>query len=155
MNNHIKISLALLSVPLCQAAAKENKNDRPNIVIIYCDDMGYGDIGVTGHPDIKTPNLDRMALDGMRFTNYYSASPASTASRYSLLTGRYPVRAGFRWVLSPDAERGIHPRELTIAELLKEQGYATAIYGKWHLGSTKKEYLPLQNGFDEYVGPSV
>lgn len=89
MNNHIKISLALLSVPLCQAAAKENKNDRPNIVIIYCDDMGYGDIGVTGHPDIKTPNLDRMALDGMRFTNYYSASPASTASRYSLLTGRY------------------------------------------------------------------
>lgn len=68
MNNHIKISLALLSVSLCQAAAKENKNDRPNIVIIYCDDMGYGDIGVTGHPDIKTPNLDRMALDGMRFT---------------------------------------------------------------------------------------
>ena len=152
MNNHIKIALALLPVPLCQAAAKENKTTRPNIVIIYCDDMGYGDIGVTGHPDIKTPNLDRMALDGMRFTNYYSASPASTASRYSLLTGRYPVRAGFRWVLSPDAERGIHPRELTMAELLKEQGYATAIYGKWHLGSTKKEYLPLQNGFDEYVG---
>lgn len=152
MNNHIKIALALLPVPLCQAAAKENRTTRPNIVIIYCDDMGYGDIGVTGHPDIKTPNLDRMALDGMRFTNYYSASPASTASRYSLLTGRYPVRAGFRWVLSPDAERGIHPRELTMAELLKEQGYATAIYGKWHLGSTKKEYLPLQNGFDEYVG---
>ena len=112
MNNHIKITLA-----------KENRITRPNIIIIYCDDMGYGDIGVTGHPDIKTPNLDRMALEGMRFTNYYSASPASTASRYSLLTGRYPVRAGFRWVLSPDAERGIHPRELTMAELLKEQGY--------------------------------
>ena len=86
MNNHIKISLALLSVPLCQAAAKENKNDRPNIVIIYCDDMGYGDIGIDRTSGYKTPNLDRMALDGMRFTNYYSASPASTASRYSLLT---------------------------------------------------------------------
>lgn len=153
MNNHIKISLALLSVPLCQAAAKENKNDRPNIVIIYCDDMGYGDIGVTGHPDIKTPNLDRMALDGMRFTNYYSASPGFNGKPLFFVDGiviRFvPVS---RWVLSPDAERGIHPRELTIAELLKEQGYATAIYGKWHLGSTKKEYLPLQNGFDEYVG---
>ena len=87
MNNHIKISLALLSVPLCQAAAKENKNDRPNIVIIYCDDMGYGDIGVTGHPDIKTPNLDRMALDGMRFTNYYSASPASCRFPVGLESG--------------------------------------------------------------------
>ena len=70
MNNHIKIALALLPVPLCHAAAKENKTTRPNIDIIYCDDMGFGDIGVTGHPDIKTPNLDRRALDGMRFTNY-------------------------------------------------------------------------------------
>lgn len=135
-------------------AVAQNKNaqETPNIVIIYCDDLGYGDIGVTGHPDIKTPNLDQMAVNGLRFTNYYSASPASTASRYSLLTGRYPIRSGFRWVLNPDSERGIHPKEHTIAEALKEQGYKTAIYGKWHLGSTKKEYLPLQNGFDEYVG---
>lgn len=140
-----------LTMALSPAAAQNNK-ERPNIIIIYPDDLGYGDIGITGHPDIKTPNLDKMALNGLRLTNYYSASPASTASRYSLMTGRYPIRSGFRWVLNPDSEKGIHPDELTLAEMLKSQGYATAIFGKWHLGSTKKEYLPLQNGFDEYVG---
>lgn len=140
-------------LPFAVAAGKgEKAKTKPNIVIIYCDDLGYGDIGVTGHPDIKTPNLDKMALEGTRFTNYYSASPASTASRYALLTGKYPPRAGFRWVLNPDSERGIHPQEITLAEALKEQGYKTGMYGKWHLGSTKKEYLPLQNGFDEWVG---
>lgn len=152
MKTQIRIGLTLLSAPLWEVAATELSNGRPNIVIIYCDDLGYGDIGITGHPDIKTPNLDRMALDGMRFTNYYSASPASTASRYALMTGRYPVRSGFRWVLDPRSDRGIHPEELTLAEALKQQGYTTAIYGKWHLGSTQKKYLPLQNGFDEYVG---
>lgn len=130
----------------------QNNETYPNIVIIYPDDLGYGDIGVTGHPDIKTPHLDKMATDGMRFTNYYSASPASTASRYALLTGRYPIRSGFGWVLNPDSEKGIHPKELTLAEMLKKQGYTTAIFGKWHLGSTDRKYLPLQNGFDEYVG---
>lgn len=148
------ISIPLMAISLVPAAAQINKpaQNTPNIIIIYCDDLGYGDLGVTGHPDIKTPRLDKMALDGIRFTNYYSASPASTASRYALLTGRYPPRAGFRWVLNPDSDKGIHPEELTVAELLKEQGYRTAMYGKWHLGSTKKEYLPLQNGFDEWVG---
>lgn len=150
--NKIKISLGLLSISILNGIARDNKLNTPNIIIIYCDDLGYGDIGITGHPDIKTPNLDRMAIEGMRFTNYYSASPASTASRYSLLTGRYPIRSGFRWVLNPDSERGIHQKEITLAEALKDQGYKTAIYGKWHLGNTKKEYLPLQNGFDEYVG---
>ena len=114
--------------------------------------MGYGDMGNTGHTSILTPNLDRIAMDGMRFTNFYSGSPACTASRYALLTGRYPVRSGFSWVLYPKSERGIHPKETTIAEALKTQGYATACYGKWHLGSTKPDYLPLQNGFDEYLG---
>lgn len=146
----LKLSIPLLTLPLIYVAAQGQET--PNIIIIYCDDLGYGDIGVTGHPDIKTPNLDKMAIGGMRFTNYYSASPASTASRYSLLTGRYPIRSGFRWVLNPDSEKGIHPKEITLAEALKEQGYTTAIFGKWHLGSTKKEYLPLQNGFDEYIG---
>lgn len=141
-------ALSLLS----PAITAQSDKKPPNIIIIYPDDLGYGDIGITGHPDIKTPNLDRMGIEGMRFTNYYSASPASTASRYSLMTGRYPIRAGFRWVLNPDSERGIHPRETTLAEALREQGYKTAIFGKWHLGSTKREYLPLQNGFDEYVG---
>ena len=150
----ISVTVPFIALSLSPAIAQNNKEIRsaPNVIIIYCDDLGYGDIGVTGHPDIKTPNLDRMALDGMRFTNYYSASPASTASRYALLTGRYPKRSGFDWVLNPDSPRGIHPHEITLAEAMKQQGYATAIYGKWHLGSTKTEYLPLQNGFDEYVG---
>ena len=154
INNKYAVTsaLSLASVLTATGTEKEKRADKPNIIIIYCDDLGYGDIGVTGHPNIKTPNLDRMATNGMRFTNYYSASPASTASRYALLTGRYPPRAGFRWVLSPDSEKGIHPKELTLAEILKEQGYHTAMFGKWHLGSTRKEYLPLQNGFDEWTG---
>jgi arylsulfatase A len=91
-------------------------------------------------------------MEGMRLSNFYSASPACTASRYALLTGKYPARSGFDWVLYPKSPRGIHPKEITLAESLKQAGYATACYGKWHLGSTKKEYLPLQNGFDEYLG---
>lgn len=125
---------------------------RPNFVILFADDMGYGDAGCYGHPTIRTPNLDRMAQEGMRFTNFYSASPACTASRYALLTGKYPVRSGFGWVLYPKSELGIHPDEKTLAEALKETGYATACYGKWHLGSTRAEYLPNQNGFDDYLG---
>ena len=133
-------------------AETQSTKKQPNIILVYCDDLGYGDLGITGHPHIKTPNIDRMALNGTRFTNYYSASPASTASRYAVLTGKYPPRSGFGWVLSPNSERGIHPKEITQAEALKSQGYTTAIFGKWHLGSVKKEYLPLQNGFDKYVG---
>lgn len=124
----------------------------PNIIILFCDDLGYGDLSGYGHPTIRTPNLDRMVAEGMKFTNFYSGSPACTASRYALLTGRFPARSGFDWVLYPGSERGIHPREWTLAEGLKRAGYATACFGKWHLGSTKKEYLPLQNGFDEYLG---
>lgn len=129
-----------------------NPAPRPNIVVIFCDDLGYGDLSGFGHPTIKTPELDRMAALGMKLTNFYSGSPACTASRYSLLTGRYPVRSGFSWVLNPNSPRGIHPKERTIAEELKDAGYATAIFGKWHLGTTRREYLPLQNGFDEYTG---
>ena len=150
MNKYILLSalpLATASVIIVQA-----QETNPNIILIYCDDLGYGDLGVTGHPNIKTPNIDKMALNGTRFTNYYSASPASTASRYALLTGKYPPRSGFDWVLYPESERGIHKNEITQAEALKSKGYKTAIFGKWHLGSSKKEYLPLQNGFDEYVG---
>lgn len=152
MNHSICIlTSALCALPTVAQAGNKTKQ-QPNIVLIYCDDLGYGDLSITGHPVIQTPNLDKMAMNGVRFTNYYSASPASTASRYALLTGKYPPRSGFGWVLSPDSERGIHPNEITQAEAMKQQGYKTAIYGKWHLGSTKKEYLPLQNGFDEYVG---
>lgn len=154
MKNILFVITTSLFVSPVVVNAAENKQDKknPNIILIYCDDLGYGDLGVTGHPHIKTPHLDQMALSGVRFTNYYSASPASTASRYAVLTGKYPSRSGFGWVLNPGSERGIHPREITQAEALKEKGYKTAIFGKWHLGTTKKEYLPLQNGFDEYVG---
>lgn len=124
----------------------------PNFIIIYADDLGYGDLGINGNPSIKTPNLDQMALEGTRLSNYYSASPACTASRYALLTGKYPPRAGFRWVLNPQDTIGIHPREETIAEVLKQKGYKTAVFGKWHLGSTREAFLPLANGFDEYLG---
>ncbi len=124
----------------------------PNIVLFFCDDLGYGDLGAYGHPSIRTPNLDQLAVKGVKFTNFYSGSPACTASRYALLTGRYPVHSGFSWVLYPKSERGIHPNEITLAEGLKERGYATGGFGKWHLGTTKQAYLPLQNGFDEYLG---
>ena len=133
-------------------SSNEIENASPNIIVLFADDLGYGDLGVYGHPTIRTPNLDAMAAKGMKFTNFYSGSPACTASRYALLTGRYPIRSGFQWVLYPNSSRGIHPNEYTLAEGMKDAGYATACFGKWHLGTTKKEYLPLQNGFDEYFG---
>ncbi len=140
------LAFLLLSLSLSYAQQK------PNVIILFADDMGYGDVGVNGHPTIKTPNLDRMAMEGKRWTNFYSTSPACTASRYGILTGRYPDRSGFSWVLYPDSPKGMHPKEETLAENLKGQGYRTAMYGKWHLGTTKPEFLPLQNGFDEYIG---
>jgi len=132
----------------CSDSIRETK---PNVVILFMDDGGYGDLGCYGHPTIRTPNLDRMAAEGMRFTQFYSASGACTASRYSLLTGRLPVRSGFAWVLNARSKRGIHAKEVTIAEGLKSKGYATAVFGKWHLGH-HREFLPLQHGFDEYYG---
>ncbi len=134
--------------PICFAQGKFSK---PNIILIFCDDLGYGDLSSYGHPTIKTPNLDKMVAEGIKFTNFYSASSKCSASRYSLLTGRLPIRSGFGAVLSPNSERGIHPKEITLAEGLKDAGYSTAIFGKWHLGHLKK-YLPLQHGFDEYIG---
>lgn len=145
----LSISFIALS---CSGALRDDQNNKPNIVIIFCDDLGYGDLTSYGHPTIKTPNLDRMASEGMKFTNFYSGSPACTASRYALLTGRYPIRSGFGWVLSPRSPRGMHPEEITLAEGMKNAGYSTAMFGKWHLGVTKTEYLPLQNGFDEFLG---
>lgn len=135
----------------CQPSTDKDTS-QPNIVLLFCDDLGYGDLGITGHPTIRTPHLDQMAAEGLRMTQFYSASPACTASRYGLLTGKYPIRSGFSWVLFPQSTRGIHPKEKTIAETLQANGYKTACFGKWHLGSTKKEYFPTQNGFDEFIG---
>ena len=150
---------ALLCTGVSSLAAAEP--EPPNVVILFCDDAGYGDFGFAGHPTIATPHLDRMVGEGTRLTQFYSASPACTASRYGLLTGRHPNRSGFSWVLGPNSKIGLHPREVTLAETLKAQGYATACYGKWHLGIGRKglaginedhSFLPLQNGFDEYYG---
>ena len=126
-----------------------------NFVVIFCDDLGYGDLGCFGHPTIDTPNLDQMAREGMRFTQFYSASSVCTPSRAALLTGRLPIRSGMchdrRRVLFPDSQGGLPDDEITIAELLRANGYATGCIGKWHLGHLP-QYLPTNNGFDSYFG---
>lgn len=136
-----------LSTPLFSQKA----NSKPNIIIIFADDMGYGDLGCYGAPKIKTSNIDKLAHGGMKFTNFYAAAPVCSASRAALLTGRYPIRTGINGVLNPTSTNGIRAEEVAIAETLKKQGYATAAIGKWHLGH-KHEFLPLQNGFDEFLG---
>jgi len=123
----------------------------PNVIIILLDDMGYGDLSVTGASGYKTPNLDRMCAEGMRFTHYYSPQAVSSASRAGLLTGCYPNRIGFSGALGPAATIGIADGEETIAEVLKKKGYACSAIGKWHLGHLPK-LLPLRHGFDEYYG---
>jgi arylsulfatase A-like enzyme len=128
---------------------------RPNIVLILADDLGYGDLGCYGHPTIRTPHLDRMAREGMRFTQFYSAAEVCTPSRAALLTGRLPPRSGMcsskRRVAFPNTTGGLPANELTIAELLKTKGYATACFGKWHLGHLPA-YSPQKHGFDVHFG---
>ncbi len=127
----------------------------PNFVIILCDDLGYGDIGPFGHPTIRTPQLDRMAQEGQKWTSFYVAAPICTPSRAALMTGRLPIRSGMcsngRGVLYPASGGGLPQSELTIAEAIKSRGYATACIGKWHLGHLP-QFLPTQNGFDYYYG---
>ncbi|MGV8963671.1 MAG: sulfatase [Candidatus Saccharimonadaceae bacterium] len=122
-----------------------------NIVLINLDDVGYGDFSFNGAYGYKTPNIDRMSAEGMHFTHFLACQPISGASRAGLLTGCYPNRIGFSGAPGPGSDYGIHPDEMTMAELLKQNNYKTAIYGKWHLGDVK-QFLPLQNGFDEYYG---
>lgn len=138
--------ILLALVPLLVPAA----TDLPNFVVILADDMGYGDLGVQGHPYIRTPNLDRMAAEGLRFTDFY-AQPFCGPARAALLTGTYPPRNSLMFNHIPRARTGIHPNEITIAELLRDRGYATAMLGKWHLGDAP-EFLPTRNGFDSYYG---
>ena len=123
----------------------------PNVVLIYADDLGYGDLGCYGNRLNATPNLDRLAADGVRFTDFYVAQAVCSASRTALLTGCYPNRVGILGALGPASKNGIHDRESTIAEVLKTKGYATAIFGKWHLGH-HPQFLPTRHGFDEYFG---
>ncbi|MDR1675412.1 MAG: sulfatase [Tannerella sp.] len=137
--------------PDSSTAKGEDAAPRPNVVIIYNDDMGYTDISSYGQQKWSTPNIDRLAAEGIRFTDLYSASHISSPSRAALLTGRYPARQGIQGVFFPDSYTGIPQEELLLSELLRSAGYATAIVGKWHLGH-RDRYLPLQNGFDEYFG---
>lgn len=133
-----------------QAVPKHSKQT-PNIILIFADDQGYQDLGVFGSPNIKTPHVDCMAREGMRFTDFYSAASVCTPSRAALMTGCYPERVGRLGVLFPRNKIGLNPSELTVAELLKTKGYATACIGKWHLGH-KERFLPTNQGFDVYFG---
>ena len=136
--------------PLTQPT-RAAESEPPNIVIIFTDDQGYGDVGCFGATELKTPNLDRMAAEGRRFTSFYVAQAVCGASRAALLTGCYPNRLGMLGAPGPATKHGIHERETLISELVKQKGYATAIFGKWHLGH-HPQFLPVHHGFDEYFG---
>lgn len=133
----------------------QRRSDDVNFIIIFTDDQGYGDLGCYGHPSIKTPNIDRMAHEGQKWTSFYSAANVCTPSRAGLLTGRLAIRSGMcsdrRRVLFPDSDGGLPQTEKTVAELLKGKGYRTAAIGKWHLGHLPS-YLPTRHGFDSYFG---
>jgi len=144
--------IAALAAGCAQTGFAEPVSPPPNVVLIFGDDIGYGDRGVYGSQTIDTPHLDALAENGVRFTQFYVSSPVCTPSRGSLLTGRHQVRLGFYGgVTFPDSTTGMSPDEITIAEMLKEQGYATGMFGKWHLGH-RPEYLPTRQGFDEWFG---
>lgn len=130
---------------------KDNKEISPNIVFIFADDLGYGDLSSYGASDINTPNIDFIGKNGIKFTDFYSVSSVCTPSRAGMLTGRYPQRFGLNGVLFPDSHTGLPSSEYTIAELLRDNGYKTGMVGKWHLGH-KYEFLPLQQGFDFFYG---
>lgn len=149
------LALAFLISNLCLLQGQTTKKDTPNFVIIFADDLGYGDLGTYGNPTIKTPNLDQMAHEGQKWTNFYVAASVCTPSRAALLTGRLTVRSGMSSnktrVLFPNSKNGLPANEITLAEQLKKVGYSTACIGKWHLGH-KEQYLPTNNGFDYYFG---
>jgi len=132
-------------------AQEETQRQKPNVIIVFTDDQGYQDVGVFGSPDIRTPHLDQMAAEGVRFTNFHAAQAVCSASRAALLTGCYPNRVGIHGALDHTAKHGLHPDEMTIAELLKPLGYHTAAIGKWHLGH-HPPFLPTRQGFDEFFG---
>ncbi|MFO7904086.1 MAG: sulfatase, partial [Pirellulaceae bacterium] len=157
MNTRFFMILTLVSSILSTGAAEAGPiPERPNFVVIFIDDMGYGDIGPFGSTLNETPHLDRMATEGMTLTSFYVAAPVCTPSRAGLMTGCYPRRVGLargsgHAVLFPGDKHGLHPDEITVAELLKEVGYATGCFGKWHLGDQPR-FLPTEQGFDTYFG---
>ena len=146
-----RIAALFLLLAAFTLSAATDRASTPNIVIVFCDDLGYADVGCFGAKGWKTPNLDRMAAEGIRFTRFYDAQPVCSASRSALMTGCYPSRIGIMGALSPESKTGISSNEVTLAEIMKQRGYATAIFGKWHLGY-QPQFLPTRHGFDEYFG---
>lgn len=148
---NLKLVLVMAAILFAFTQCTEKEQKLPNIVLIFIDDMGYADVGVYGAKGYETPNLDQLASEGMRFTDFYASTAVCSASRSSLLTGCYAERVGIAGALNPNAKTGLNPNEETIAEVLKKKEYATAIFGKWHLGHDSI-FLPLTQGFDEYLG---
>ncbi|MFT7035261.1 MAG: arylsulfatase A [Cyclobacteriaceae bacterium] len=149
--------LLLLLMGVAYNSIAEKKSNSPNIILIFCDDLGFADLSSYGSVWNQTPEIDKMAVEGVRFTDFYAGAPVCTPSRASLMTGCYARRVDLdldikkRWVLFPKAQKGINPKEIILPEVLKEAGYATAIIGKWHLGD-QPEFLPTKHGFDYYFG---
>lgn len=156
----LRILAVALALPIVVLQARPAL-EKPNFIVILLDDAGYANFSHSGHPTIETPNISKMAEDGMNFTNYYSAAAACSASRYGLLTGRHPLRSGFPWVIPPSFPRFIHAKEITIANILRDTGYATAIFGKWHVGTPNeanhfdRNAFPLAHGFNFWLGTNV
>src|SRR5262245_3794549 len=143
--------LALVAMLAAPSPSRAQAARLPNIVVIFMDDMGYADVGPFGATAYPTPSLDRLAKEGRKFTDFYVSQAVCSASRASLLTGCYNVRVGILGALGPKSKVGINASETTLAEICKQKNYATACFGKWHLGD-HRQFLPLQHGFDEYLG---
>lgn len=151
MKKHLLIQVLLILLCASAYSQKNSTATAPNIVLIFLDDMGNGDLSLTGATNYATPSIDKMAMEGIQLTNFLSAQAVCSASRAGLLTGCYPNRIGFSGALFPNSPIGINSSEVTLAELVKQKGYSTGMVGKWHLGDSR-EFLPLQHGFDEYFG---
>lgn len=155
MGNMILLFCLFIGKTLNAQSYDKPESSQPNIIIIFMDDLGYGDISITGHPTIQTPNIDKLASQGQLWTSFYTASSVCSPSRGALLTGRYPIRIGLagdkQRVFFPESTGGLPPEEVTIAETLKENGYQTGMVGKWHLGHLT-QFLPTNQGFDSYYG---
>lgn len=156
------IILLLVGGDVFSQNQNQKEKTKPNVVLIYLDDSGYGDYAHNGNPTIKTPNITSLVQSGINFTQFYVTSPACSASRYSLLTGRYPGRSGLgSWVIGPESPKHIHEKEITLAEGLKSVGYKTGMFGKWHLGTPNEKNnftpkaFPLAHGFDKWIGTNV